>query len=149
MRLRPRPRLRARAKDRSMDRKPLSLRCDPEQYSTLLWPPVTCNHSYIRQELACYSWPVTGALVAKLPLYTRSTFLFMPENKKEGSLLSHLYLPLKAFMLEMRSRVAGADRVKVVEPRVGGSRQRSGAPQDHQQLRLPCRAAPTSFQSVR
>ena len=54
MRLRPRPRLRARAKDRSLDRKLLSLRCDPEQYSTLLCPPVTCNHSCIRQELACY-----------------------------------------------------------------------------------------------
>ena len=54
MRLRPRPRLRARARDRSLDRKLLSLRCDPEQYSTLLWPPVTCNHSCIRQELACY-----------------------------------------------------------------------------------------------
>ena len=38
-----------------MDRKPLSLRCDPEQYSTLLWPPAMCNHSCIRQELACYS----------------------------------------------------------------------------------------------
>ena len=38
-----------------MDGKPLSLRCDPEQYSTLLWPPATCNHSCIRQELACYS----------------------------------------------------------------------------------------------
>ena len=37
-----------------MDRKPLSLRCDPEQYSTLLWPPAMCNHSCIRQELACY-----------------------------------------------------------------------------------------------
>ena len=39
MRLRPRLRLRARAKDRSMNRKPLFLRCDPEQYSALLWPP--------------------------------------------------------------------------------------------------------------
>ena len=57
MRLRPRLRLRARAKDRSMDRKPLSLRCDPEQYSTLLWPPAMCNHSCIRQELACYTVP--------------------------------------------------------------------------------------------
>ena len=55
MRLRPRRRLRARAKDRSMDRKPLFLRCDPEQHSTLLWPPAMCNHSYNRQELACYS----------------------------------------------------------------------------------------------
>ena len=54
MRLRPRPRLRARAKDRSLGRKLLSLRCGPEQYSTLLWPPVTCNHSCIAQELACY-----------------------------------------------------------------------------------------------
>ena len=43
-----------RAKDRSMDRKPLSLRCDPEQYLALLWRAVTCNHSCIRQELACY-----------------------------------------------------------------------------------------------
>ena len=55
MRLRPRFRLRAGAKDRSMDRKPLSLKCDPEQYSTLLWPPAMCNRSCIRQELACYS----------------------------------------------------------------------------------------------
>ena len=55
MRLRPRPRLRARAKDRSFNRKLLFLRCDSEQYSTLLWPPVTCNHSCIRQELACYT----------------------------------------------------------------------------------------------
>ena len=38
-----------------MDRKPLSLRCDPEQYSTLLWPPAMRNHSCIRQELACYT----------------------------------------------------------------------------------------------
>ena len=45
MHLRPRPRLRVRAKDRSLGRKLLSLRCDPEQYSTLLWPPVACNHS--------------------------------------------------------------------------------------------------------
>ena len=57
MRLRPRPRLRARAKDRFLDRKRLSLRCDPEQYSTLLWPLVKCNHSCIRQELACYTSP--------------------------------------------------------------------------------------------
>ena len=55
MRLRPRPRLRARAKDRSMDRELLSLRCDPEQYSTLLWPPGMCNHSCIRRELAYYT----------------------------------------------------------------------------------------------
>ena len=38
-----------------MDRKPLSLGCDPEQYSTLLWPPAVCNYSCIRQEFACYS----------------------------------------------------------------------------------------------
>ena len=37
-----------------MDRKPLFLRCHPEQYSTLLWPPAMCNHSCIRQELVCY-----------------------------------------------------------------------------------------------
>ena len=55
MRLRPLPRQRARAKDRSLDRKLLSLRRDSEQYSTLLWPLVTCNHSCIRQELACYN----------------------------------------------------------------------------------------------
>ena len=55
MRLRPRLRLRARAKDRSLDRKLLSLKCDPEQYSTLLWPLVTCNHSCIKQEMACYT----------------------------------------------------------------------------------------------
>ena len=36
-----------------MDRKALSLRCYPEQYSTLLWPPAMCNHSCIRQELRC------------------------------------------------------------------------------------------------
>ena len=68
--LRPRPRLRAKAKDRSMDRKLLSLRCDPEQYSTLLWPPAMCNHSCIRQELAYYSylmqeWPYTWQKAAK------------------------------------------------------------------------------------
>ena len=38
-----------------MDRKPLSLRCNPEQYSTLLWPPAMCNHSCIRQDLARYA----------------------------------------------------------------------------------------------
>ena len=38
-----------------MDRKPPSLRCDPEQHSTLLWPPAVCNHSCIRQELNNYS----------------------------------------------------------------------------------------------
>ena len=55
MRLRPRPRLRARARDRSLDRNLLVLRCDPEQYSTLLWPLITYDHSCITQELACYT----------------------------------------------------------------------------------------------
>ena len=55
MPVRPRPRLRARAKDRSMDRTPLSLRCDPERYPTFLWPSAMYNHSCIRQELACYT----------------------------------------------------------------------------------------------
>ena len=50
-------------------------------------------------QLACYR---SAGNFVKLPLYTRSTFLFMPGNKKEGYLLSHLYLPLKAFMLETR-----------------------------------------------
>ena len=54
MRVRPAPRLRARTRDRSLYRKLLSLRCDPGQYSTLLWPPAMCNRSCIRQELACY-----------------------------------------------------------------------------------------------
>ena len=36
-----------------MDRKPLSLRCNLEGHSTLLWSPA--NHSCIRQELARYS----------------------------------------------------------------------------------------------
>ena len=61
-----RPRLRARAKDRSLDRKLLSLRGDPEKYSTLLCPLVTCNHSWIRQEMACYKhavWPATTIYV--------------------------------------------------------------------------------------
>ena len=51
-----------------MDRKRLNLRCDPEQYSTLLWPPVVCNHSCIRQELAGYtrSQPVRALLVLLL-----------------------------------------------------------------------------------
>ena len=39
-----------------MDRKPLSLRCDPEQHSTLLWPSAMYNHSCIRQVLACYRY---------------------------------------------------------------------------------------------
>ena len=43
------------AEERSLERKLLSLRCDPEQYSTLLWLLVTCNRSCVRQELACYS----------------------------------------------------------------------------------------------
>ena len=38
-----------------MDRKLLSLRFDPELSSTLLWLPAMCNHSCIRQELACYT----------------------------------------------------------------------------------------------
>ena len=72
---RPRPRLRARAKDRSMDRKLLSLRCDPEQSSTLLWPPVTCNHSCIWQELACYSGQAVASQILRylLELYKLST----------------------------------------------------------------------------
>ena len=41
-----------------MDRKPLSLRCYPEQYSTSFWPPAMCSHSCIRQELACYRLPL-------------------------------------------------------------------------------------------
>ena len=52
---RPHLRLRSAAQDRSLDREPLTLRCDPEHYSTLLWPPAMCNHSCIRQELACYT----------------------------------------------------------------------------------------------
>ena len=68
MRLRPRPRLRARAKDRSMDPKPFSLRCDPEKYSTSLWPPIMCNHSCIRQELACYRNAAASPLYAVCPL---------------------------------------------------------------------------------
>ena len=42
-----------------MDRKPLSLRCDPEQYSTLLWPPAMCNHPASGR-----SWPVVFLLCA-------------------------------------------------------------------------------------
>ena len=38
-----------------MDRKQLSLRCDPEQYSIRLRPLAMCNHSCIGQDLACYS----------------------------------------------------------------------------------------------
>ena len=39
-----------------MYRTSLSLRCDPEQYSIVLCYPAMCNHSCIRQELACYTW---------------------------------------------------------------------------------------------
>ena len=50
-----------------MDRKLLSLRCDPEKYSTLLWPPAMCNHSCIRQELACYSYSMLHSVVVAHP----------------------------------------------------------------------------------
>ena len=50
-----------------MDRKLLSLRCDPGHYSTLLWPPAMCNHSGIRQELTCYTRYINHCTELLLP----------------------------------------------------------------------------------
>ena len=95
MRLRPRPRLRARAKDRSLDRKLLFLRCDPEQYSTLLWPPVTCNHSWIRQELACYTGALAWARILTVLVWHPLRRLYLGSNSLALPILSYRIIQKK------------------------------------------------------
>ena len=63
-----------------MDRKPLSLRCDPEQYSTLLWPLFICNHYCIRQELACYTLPLGSPSGPLYRTYIAAPVLILDAN---------------------------------------------------------------------
>ena len=115
MRLRRRLRLSARAKDRSLDRKLLSLRCDPEQYSTLLWPLVTCNHSCIRQELACYS----AEQRVKLDCFPRS-------SKETG-----MYrVGTTRYTVGRGNKTKGPSRAASCTPPTGSSRGPPGAPEE-------------------
>ena len=70
-----------------MDWKVLSLSCASDQVPTLLWPLAMYEHSYIRQELACYRERNCNR---PTPALWRSAYTWPEVAIKQSSALEHI-----------------------------------------------------------